>query len=119
MIVVAQPQALAREPGRGLVQLAGDAPYAVGVGEPGRRQVRDDDGVRAEGPARHHGLGLLTHGQRVHAARGQARRIHVGTQAVRVTEDAERFHRAVSEGGDPLQHPRAVGGHLFTDGIKL
>ena len=69
--------------------------------------------------ARDHGLGLLARGHRVHAARGQARRVQVGAQPVRVVEDAERFHRAVSEGGDPLQDPCAVGGQLFADGVEL
>ena len=120
VVVVAQAQAPAGHPGGHLVQLTGQRLHALGVGEPGRRQVRDDDGVRAEGASgAHDGVGLLTRRRRVHAAREQAGRVQVGPQPVRVVTDAERFHRAVAQGGDVRQDARSVGGQLVPDGVEL
>ena len=120
MVVVAEAQALASHPGAQLVQLTGERPHALGVGEPGRWQVRDDDGVRAEGAGgAHDSLGVLTRGRRVHAAHGQARRVQLGPQSVRVNQDAERFYRAVAEGSDVGQDFRPADGHLIPEGVEL
>ncbi len=120
MVVVAEPQALVREPGRHGVQVRRHRPDAVEVGEPGGRQVRDDDGVRAEDPGRgHDGARLLAGRGGVHAAHRQARRRQVSGQPGRIAEDVERFHGHVTERGDPVQDALPVRRQLFADGVEL
>ena len=119
VVVVAEAQALAREPGRGGVKLRGHPPDAVSVGEPGGRQVRHDTVSAPSIRAAAARAGLLASQVGVPAADRQARRGQVGGQPGRVAEDVERFRRSVTERGDLVQDAFAVHRELVAHGVEL
>ena len=120
MVVVAEAQASVGAAGRHLVEFGGDRGDACSVSEPGRRQVRDDDGVGAQRLRRGQDVScLLACRVRVHAAHLQASRIQVGAQAVWIIEHVHRLDGAVTGGGNPLEDACPVSRKLLADGVQL
>ena len=120
MIVIAEAQAAIGRLRGDLVELPGQRADVIGAGEPLRRHVRDDHRVRADGPgAAERGFRLLSERAGVHAAHGQAGRVQVRAQAVRVRDHVEWLDRPVAEPGQAAKDPGPVGGQFLPHGVQL